>query len=192
MFRNRIRVVITRYFEEPIVKVLQALKVTPTMVTIFGLMLTLGVGYLAAVDELVIAGILMLVSGPIDMLDGALARRTGKDSMFGALLDSICDRLGEGAVLFGLLILSYDKGSIMNVVLVFIAMVASFMVSYIRARGEGLGVKGEIGLMTRPERLIVLSVGMLTGYLAISLILVSVLSGITAGQRFVYISQRAK
>ena len=192
MFRNRIRVVITRYFEEPIVKVLQALKVTPTMVTIFGLMLTLGVGYLAAVDELVIAGILMLVSGPIDMLDGALARRTGKDSMFGALLDSICDRLGEGAVLLGLLIFSYDKGSIMDVVLVFIAMVSSFTVSYIRARGEGLGVKGEIGLMTRPERLIVLALGMLTGYLTISLILITVLSGITVGQRFVYISQRTK
>ena len=192
MIRTRIRIVIAGYFEEPIVKVLQVLRVTPTMVTVFGLMFTLGVGYLAAMDELVIAGILLLVSGPIDMIDGALARRTGKESRFGALLDSLCDRLGEGAVLFGLLILSYDKGSIMNVVLVFIAMVASFMVSYIRARGEGLGVKGEIGLMTRPERLIVLSVGMLTGYLAISLILVSVLSGITAGQRFVYISQRAK
>lgn len=173
-------------------KVLQVLRVTPTMVTVFGLIFTLGIGYLAAIDELVIAGILMLVSGPIDMLDGALARRTGKESRFGALLDSLCDRLGEGAVLLGLLICSYDKGLIMEVVLVFIAMVASFMVSYIRARGEGLGVKAEIGLMTRPERLIVLAAGMLTGYLAISLILITVLSGVTAGQRFVYISQRTK
>jgi phosphatidylglycerophosphate synthase len=172
-----------RYFEEPAARLLHTLKLTPTAVTITGLVLNLGVAYLAAVDLLLPAGLLLIVASAIDMLDGALARLTGTESRFGALLDSVSDRLGEAAVLIGLLVLFFNDDSVAGVVLVSLAMVASFMVSYLRARGEGLGIRSDVGIMTRPERMAVLIVGMLVGHLLVPLGIILVLSTVTAGQR---------
>ena len=183
MHRAQARRVMARYFEEPAARLLHTLKLTPTAVTITGLVLNLGVAYLAAVDLLLPAGLLLIVASAIDMLDGALARLTGTESRFGALLDSVSDRLGEAAVLIGLLVLFFNDDSVAGVVLVSLAMVASFMVSYLRARGEGLGIRSDVGIMTRPERMAVLIVGMLVGHLLVPLGIILVLSTVTAGQR---------
>ena len=183
MQRAQARRVMARYFEEPAARLLHTLKLTPTAVTITGLVLNLGVAYLAAVDLLLPAGLLLIVASAIDMLDGALARLTGTESRFGALLDSVSDRLGEAAVLIGLLVLFFNDDSVAGVVLVSLAMVASFMVSYLRARGEGLGIRSDVGIMTRPERMAVLIVGMLVGHLLVPLGIILVLSTVTAGQR---------
>lgn len=183
MHRAQARRFMARYFEEPTARLLHTLKLTPTMVTFIGLALNLGVAYLAAVDLLLPAGLLLLVASAVDMLDGALARLTGTESRFGAFIDSVSDRLGEAAVLFGLLVLFYNDASAAGVVLVFLAMVASFMVSYIRARGEGLSIRSDVGFMTRPERMVVLVVGMLVGHMLVPLGIIVALSTITAGQR---------
>ena len=183
MHRAQARRVMARYFEDPAARLLHALKLTPTMVTLIGLALNLGVAYLAAVDLLLPAGLLLIVASAFDMLDGALARLTGRESRFGALLDSVSDRLGEAAVLFGLLVLFYNDDSAAGVVLAFLAMVASFMVSYLRARGEGLGIRSDVGIMTRPERMVVLTVGMLVGHMLVPLGIIVTLSTLTAGQR---------
>ena len=183
MHRAQARRVMARYFEEPAARLLHTLKLTPTAVTITGLVLNLGVAYLAAVDLLLPAGLLLIVASVFDMLDGALARLTGRESRFGALLDSVSDRFGEAAVLFGLLVLFYNDDSAAGVVLAFLAMVASFMVSYLRARGEGLGVRSDVGIMTRPERMVILTVGMLVGHMLVPLGIIVTLSTLTAGQR---------
>ena len=183
MHRAQARRAMARYFEEPAARLLHTLKLTPTAVTITGLVLNLGVAYLAAVDLLLPAGLLLIVASAFDMLDGALARLTGRESRFGALLDSVSDRLGEAAVLFGLLVLFYNDDSAAGVVLAFLAMVASFMVSYLRARGEGLGIRSDVGIMTRPERMVVLTVGMLVGHMLVPLGIIVTLSTLTAGQR---------
>ena len=183
MHRAQARRVMARYFEEPAARLLHTLKLTPTAVTITGLVLNLGVAYLAAVDLLLPAGLLLIVASVFDMLDGALARLTGRESRFGALLDSVSDRFGEAAVLFGLLVLFYNDDSAAGVVLAFLAMVASFMVSYLRARGEGLGIRSDVGIMTRPERMVILTVGMLVGHMLVPLGIIVTLSTLTAGQR---------
>ena len=185
--RARARRIVARYFEEPMARFLRALKFTPVTVTLIGLVLNFGVAYLVMIGMLLPAGLLLLVAGATDMLDGALARLTGRASHFGAILDSVCDRLGEAAVLFGFLILFFTDDSLTGVVLVFMALVASFIVSYLRARGEGLQIQGDMGLMARPERVVVLAVGMLTGYILIPLALIVVLSTITAGQRLEHV-----
>ena len=133
---------------------------------------------------LVLAGLLLLVASAMDLLDGALARLTDQASRFGAVLDSTSDRLAESVVLLGLLVLYFDDDSAVGVVLVFLVLVASFMVSYLRARGEGLGFRSDVGLMTRPERIIVLAIGMIVSQVLVALAIIFVLSTFTAGQRF--------
>jgi CDP-diacylglycerol---glycerol-3-phosphate 3-phosphatidyltransferase len=124
------------------------------------------------------------------MLDGALARMTGKASRFGALLDSVFDRLSEAAVLFGVLLYALDRGHDDQAALAFAAIVGSLMVSYVRARAEGLGVTMTDGLFTRPERVIVLGVALLVGWLTPALWLLAVLTLLTAFQRL-YLGARA-
>ncbi|MCZ6891217.1 MAG: CDP-alcohol phosphatidyltransferase family protein [Chloroflexi bacterium] len=192
MHRAQARRVIARYFEDPATRLLHTLKLTPTMVTLIGLALNFGVAYLAAVDLLLPAGVLLLVASAVDMLDGALARLTGTESSFGAFIDSVSDRLGEAAVLFGLLVLFFNDESATGVVLVFLAMVASFMVSYLRARGEGLGIRSDVGFMTRPERMVVLAVGMLVGHMLVPLGIIVAFSTITAGQRLHHVWRQTR
>ena len=182
--RAQARRIMARYFEEPGARFLHTLKLTPNAVTLLGLTMSLGAAYLAGADLLLPAGLLLLVASTMDLLDGALARLTDRASRFGAVLDSTADRLAEAAILLGLLVLYFDDESAEGVVLVFLVLVASFMVSYLRARGEGLGLRSDVGLMTRPERVIVLAIGMVVNQVLIALAIILVLSTFTAGQRF--------
>ena len=182
--RARARRVAARYFQEPGARFLHALKLTPNTVTLLGLIMSLGVAYLAGAGRLLPAGLLLVAASALDMLDGALARLTGRESRFGALLDSTSDRLAEAAVLLGLVVLYLRDDSAVGVVLAFLVLVASFMVSYLRARGEGLGIRGDVGLMTRPERVIVLAIGLLANQVIAALAIILLFSMFTAGQRF--------
>ncbi len=174
----------------PIVRTLAAAGITPNMLSVAGLLGNGGAGLLIAQGELVIGGIVMLLASALDMLDGALARTTGKASRFGALLDSVFDRLSEAVVLFGVLLYALDRGHDDQAALAFAAIVGSLMVSYVRARAEGLGVTMTDGLFTRPERVIVLGAALLIGWLTPALWLLAVLTLLTAFQRL-YLGARA-
>ena len=182
--RDPARRLVARYFAEPVARLLHTLKLTPNAVTILGLVTSLGAAYLAAVGLLLPAGLVLLAASALDMLDGALARLTGQESRFGALLDSASDRLAEAAVLLGILVFYLNDDSTSEVVLAFLVLVASFMVSYLRARGEGLGIRSNVGIMTRPERVIVLAFGMVVDQVLAALAIILLLSVFTAGQRF--------
>ncbi len=110
---------------------------------------------------------MLLTSGAFDLLDGAVARATGRVTRFGALLDSVVDRVSEAAILLGLLVFYLSRppsfDSDLGASLVFIALAGSVMVSYVRARAEGLGVECNLGVMTRPERVVTLGVGLVVG-----------------------------
>ncbi len=168
---------------DPIVHALAALGVTPNMLSVAGLLGNAVAGLLIAQGELVAGGIVMLLASALDMLDGALARMTGKASRFGALLDSTFDRLSEAVVLFGVLLYTLDRGHDEQAALTFVAIVGSLMVSYVRARAEGLGVSMKDGLFTRPERVVVLGVALLFGWLRAALWILAVLTMLTAFQR---------
>lgn len=191
--RARARQLLAQYFEEPGARLLFAIHLTPNAVTLLGLALTAVAAYLAAQDTFLVAGIVYLVASALDMLDGALARLSDRATRFGAALDSVADRLGEALLLLGLLVFYVDRGNKAGVILVFLALVSSYMVSYLRARGEGLGIAmKDSGLGTRTERVVIVAAGLLTGLVTAALSLVLALSTFTAGQRLYHLWREAK
>jgi len=138
----------------PIVGLFVALRVPPNALSLIGFILSLGVAYLYAVGEIRWAGVLLFFAGGADAVDGEVARRSGMVSRFGALLDSSLDRMSEFVVFGGLLYrFGYDP---FWFAVLFSGLMFSVMVSYLRARGEGLGVSVKAGLMDRMGRYIYL------------------------------------
>jgi CDP-diacylglycerol--glycerol-3-phosphate 3-phosphatidyltransferase len=146
--------------------------------------------------HLLAAGVVTLVAGFFDMLDGALARVTERITRFGAILDSTLDRLSEAVLLLSLLALFVREQEVAGSLLVGIALLGSLMVSYIRARMEGLGIECKAGLFTRPERVIILALGLLLSQFDHALIaalgLISILSFYTVVERLVYAWRQTK
>lgn len=172
------------YLVQPLAALLEKVGLTPNGATLVGLALSFVSAYLLFVGEFLLGGLLFLLSGLFDLLDGVLARRRKAVSPFGAFLDSVADRVGEAAVLLGLLGYYTRQDDFELVILVYLALVFSFLVSYLRARAEGLGLSGSGGLATRPERVVILAVGLLVDQVPIALGVVAALSLFTVGQRF--------
>lgn len=186
MDRAKLRAAVGRYYEEPIARALIALRIGPNAVTLFGLALAGVTAYLIAIDALVWGGVMLLVSAGLDSIDGAVARLSGKASAAGALLDSVVDRAAEAVVLFGVLWLAVEREDGTLTLLAYAAFAGSMLVSYVVARAQGLGATRAVGLMTRPERVIVLAAGLLTGYLTVAVAVIAALAPVTAAHRLVY------
>ena len=169
----------------PLVRVLAAIGVTPALLTTGGLVGNAGAAVLIARGELLAGGVVVLLASGLDMLDGAVARATGRASRFGALYDSVLDRASEAAVLFGIAWYAIDEGSREQTLLAFAALTGSLLVSYVRARAEGLGVTLADGLFRRQERVVLTAAGLILGLLRPALWLLAVLSLLTAVQRLV-------
>lgn len=138
-----------------------AIGITANMVTLCGFVVNLIAAFYFATGRLVTGGILILFGGSFDMIDGAVARAQRNSRASGALLDSVIDRYSEGFLLLGALIYFYSLESLLGIVLAFSAWFGSILVSYVRARAEGLQVTCKVGLMQRPERIILLGAGTL-------------------------------
>jgi len=171
----------------PIALALARLNIHPNALTIVGFALNAVAGLIAASGRLVGAGVLMLFASAMDGFDGALARASGKQSRFGAFLDSSLDRLSEGAVLLGLLWWAITEGRPLTAELLGLFLLGSVMVSYTRARAEGVGYACKVGLLTRPVRVALLGLGMLTPWLRPILMVVVVLTWFTVVQRMVHV-----
>lgn len=176
----------------PLVPFLHKIGLTPDIVTWTGLIVTIGAAAVVATGRLLTGGILLLVAGLFDILDGALARFSSKTTTFGAILDSTFDRLSEAIILFGLAIFSIRQGNTVDLYLIFAVLVGSFLVSYVRARAEGMGIECRVGLFTRAERVIILALGLLVNQVFIALIVLAVFCFFTFGQRMVHIYCKAK
>jgi CDP-diacylglycerol--glycerol-3-phosphate 3-phosphatidyltransferase len=179
-------------FTQPVVRLLARTPVTPNGLTWFGFALSVGAAVLIAADYLIIAGAVVLVGGFFDMLDGALARLTKRVTTFGSVLDSTLDRLSEGALLLGLLVLFADRVNTTGILLVGVVLIASMLVSYIRAKAESLDIECLVGIFTRPERVIVLALGLLINQLEITLGIIAAFSLLTVGQRLVHVWRQTK
>jgi CDP-diacylglycerol--glycerol-3-phosphate 3-phosphatidyltransferase len=160
--------------------------------SVLGFFLNLGVAAIIATGHPLIGGIMVLFAGAFDLLDGAVARLTQRSTRFGALLDSTLDRLSDAALLFGLLVLYVRQQSTWGILLIYIALVGSMMVSYIRARAEGLELECEVGLLARGERVVILALGLLFNRVIIALWILAVLASVTAAQRVFYVWQKTK
>ena len=183
---------VARQITRPLVPILTKSRLTPNTLTWLGLAIILAAAGAIATNHLLIGGLLVLFSGLFDLLDGALARFTGQTSIFGALLDSTVDRVSEAIVLLSLLGIYIWNGHTIEILLVFLAVVGSFLISYVRARAEGLGIECRVGLFTRAERVIILALGLLLNQILIALLILVVLSFVTVGQRLVHIWQQTR
>jgi CDP-diacylglycerol--glycerol-3-phosphate 3-phosphatidyltransferase len=170
----------------PMLSVLQRLRVTPNEITIAGTVLNLAAAALVVTDHLIYAGIVFLVAGCFDMLDGALARLAQKVTRFGAFLDSTLDRVSEGVVLAAIAYLLALDGRAIDAALVVLALMGAMLVSYTRARAESLGIECKVGIMSRPERVILIALGLFFDVLPYVIYIMLALTVFTVIQRVVH------
>ncbi|MCG3158261.1 MAG: CDP-diacylglycerol--inositol 3-phosphatidyltransferase [bacterium] len=175
----------------PIVDYFISHHLNPNWFTTIGFALSVGTTYLFAIGELRLAGIAVLLAGTFDIIDGRVARATNRVTKFGALYDSALDRYSEVFMFFGLayFYVHIDPRALWRPVAVAVALGGSMMVSYIRARAEGLGLECKVGIMQRPERVVSLGFGALIGEQVLTwvIIAIAILANFTAIQRLYHI-----
>jgi CDP-diacylglycerol--glycerol-3-phosphate 3-phosphatidyltransferase len=167
---------------------LAGLGLTANAVTAIGLVLNVLVALIIARGSLQWGGITLLVASGFDMLDGAVARATGAVTKFGGFLDSTLDRYSESIVLGGVLVyllgtVDYRAGAL----LVFAATAGSLLISYARARAEAAGYRASVGLLARPERVLVLAIGLLIGQLLPALWILALGTHLTVWTRIAHV-----
>ena len=188
---------------EALMSALGRVPLTPNQVTVVGLVLTFAAAMLVAFGHLRWAGLVLIVAGTCDILDGALARSTHTAYPYGAFLDSTLDRYSEGAIYIGLAAYFVSAGGPYQrwlLLATFAALAGSFLVSYVRARAQSLGFTCESGLFARPERVVVTVIGLvfsgvLGGWVLYGVVfLLAVLTNLTALQRIheVWLQGRAQ
>ena len=190
MTLEQLRSKISARITSPLVRQLSKTGITPNTVTIMGLALNILAAYFILSGSFFVGGIVILVSGLCDILDGALARLTNRGSTFGAILDSTVDRISEAIILSSLLIRYASHGDMLQIILILAILVGSFLTSYIRAKSEGLGLKCKVGWFTRAERVIVIAVGLLINQIPIILWVLVVFVYITVAQRLIHVRQQ--
>jgi CDP-diacylglycerol--glycerol-3-phosphate 3-phosphatidyltransferase len=184
---------------EPIAKLLINLRVHPHVVTFTGLLLSILAFNFFRQGAFFFGGVMVVLAGTCDRLDGRLARDTNRNSKFGALIDSTIDRYSEVIVFLGLAIFFHDKYGYI-VYLIILTIAGSLMVSYTRARAEGLGMECKVGLMQRPERITYLAIGTLLGSIPrigtviviVTLWFIAILANVTVIQRVIHIRNQIK
>ena len=164
----------------------------PNTITIQGFVLNVGAAIILAFGHLTWGGAVLLLTSAVDGLDGALARVSGKMTRFGAFLDSTLDRISEGALFLGLVAWLLSQQRPVDVYLVFVTLLGSVMVSYIRARAEGVGYACKVGALSRLERVLVLGVGLMLGWVQLTLGLLAALTWFTVVQRMVYVYRESR
>lgn len=183
---------LSRTYMDPIGRGIARTGLTPNMVSVIGFCGNLGAAAVIAFVDLRLGGILMLLASGLDLLDGAVARATNRVTRFGAILDAVLDRLSEAIVLIGLAYYFEDLGDhMLEVLLIYGALTGSIMVSYVRARAESFGIELREGLFTRPERVVLLAAGLISGLVVPALVILAVLANLTALQRLWVVREKA-
>ena len=179
---------------EPLEKVLVSWKIHPHVLTGAGLLISIVTAFLFVKGHFLLAGIMVILTGVCDVLDGKLARATNQISKYGALIDSTIDRYSEVIIFLGIATYFRSESSYIHA-LIILAIAGSFLVSYTRARAEGLGIECKIGIMQRPERMTFLAAGGILGSIPYTrhfmmiffLWVIAILANVTVVQRIVYI-----
>jgi CDP-diacylglycerol--glycerol-3-phosphate 3-phosphatidyltransferase len=177
---------------EQAARLLSGLHISANALTVAGFLIVAASVPLIIARQMAWSGFVILVGSILDSFDGALARFNGQVSSFGAMLDSILDRLSEGMVLVALVYIFAKDNNPLGAVLSAFTLLISISVSYVRARAEGLGISCTEGWFTRVERVIVIVLGFLTGYVIIALVIVSSLSLLTLLQRLFVVWSKAR
>lgn len=164
--------------------------VTPNMITVLGFFVTSAAAVVIAQGDFLLGGFILIAGSVSDMLDGAVARATGKISKGGAFLDSVLDRLSDAAIFVGL-IWWYTHDDQLGLQLAIAGLILSLMVSYVRARAEGLGFTCDVGIAERPERIVILCTGLILDQMIIALVVLVAATAVTVVWRFVHVWRQA-
>jgi CDP-diacylglycerol---glycerol-3-phosphate 3-phosphatidyltransferase len=183
----------------PFAKLLASLKVHPHVLTVGGVVISLVAANFYRLGLFAYAGLMVLLAGICDVLDGQLARETNKMSKYGALIDSTLDRYSEVFIFLGLAAYYHKSNSYLPLVIM-IAIAGSMLVSYTRARAEGLGIQCKIGIMQRQERIVALVVGTFLAaiphignyFMIFTIWFIAVMTNITVIQRIIYVRKELK
>jgi len=177
---------------DPLGRFFNSLGITPIMMTMLGLIGNTAGAYFLARGQMLTGGILVALMTPIDGLDGTMARLRGEASDWGAYVDSVSDRYSELIIYGGLLYHFLVIGEPLGGMLTFVAAAGSVLVSYVKARAEGLGYEAKVGLLTRAERYIVLAPSLIFNQLYLGLGILAVFANLTALQRIWYVRKFAR
>jgi len=172
---------------DPVARLLLRAHVRPNQLTVLGLGVSIVAAHAFFCGRLRVAAALLTIAGLFDFFDGSLARLARSESAFGAFLDSVVDRYSDLVVLLGI-VLYYERADYTTGVFFTMAtLVGTIMVSYTKARAQSIGMRCEIGLMERPERMIVLIAGGLFHLLTPAIVALAVLTNLTAFHRIWYV-----
>lgn len=172
---------------DPVARLLVRARVRPNQLTVLGLGVSVVAAYAFAQGRLRVGAALLAVAGLFDFFDGSLARLANRVSAFGAFLDSVVDRYSDLVVLLGIGLYYERAGATGGVFFTMATLIGTIMVSYTKARAQSIGVACEIGLMERPERIIVLIAGGIFHLLFPAMIALAVLTNLTALHRIFYV-----
>jgi len=168
---------------DPIGAFFNRIGLTPNTMTILGLIGNTIGAVLLSQGQFTYGGLIILAMGPVDALDGTMARLRGEPSEFGAFVDSVTDRYSELVIFGGLLVFYVQDADWVMALVTYFAASGSVMVSYIRARASSLGYDTKVGILTRMERYLVLAPTLVLGYPWVGLWIIAILANITALQR---------
>jgi CDP-diacylglycerol--glycerol-3-phosphate 3-phosphatidyltransferase len=171
----------------PVIQFLVRRQVSPNAVSITGFLVTIVAVGLFIGGAPVVAGLIFLLGSLLDVLDGELARASNRVTPFGAVIDSLLDRISEGALLIAIAWYFADRGEVAGVVITAAGMLGSVSTSYVRARAEAVGTTCAVGWITRPERIIILTVGMISGQIFAAIVILFVLATLTVIQRTAHV-----
>jgi CDP-diacylglycerol--glycerol-3-phosphate 3-phosphatidyltransferase len=176
---------------DPIGAFLNRLGLMPNTITIIGLVGNTIGAYFLWQGQMLVGGLIILAMGPVDALDGTMARLRGEPSDFGAFVDSVTDRYSELVIFLGLLLYYNQQGDWVNTLGVYLAAAGSVLVSYIRARAQSLGYEAKVGILTRAERYAVLAPMLIFNIPWVGVWIIAVLANITAMQRIIHVRRIA-
>jgi phosphatidylglycerophosphate synthase len=177
------------FLDKPLAPIAKQIPLSPNILSFAGFTVTVAAAVLVPFNSIT-AGSLILIGGLFDLIDGVVARTNGKATKFGALLDSTLDRYADASIFLGIMWFFLTQKNIGGLFFAGGSLVGSLLISYVRARAEGLGFDCHVGLIERPERIVLLAAGCLTGWIFEVIILLFVLSHITVIQRIVYIYRK--
>ncbi len=176
---------------DPLATLLNRLGLMPNTVTILGLVGNVIGAYLIARGYMTAGGIVVLLMGPVDALDGTMARMRGMAGKFGAFVDSVTDRYSELVIFAGLLYYFIQQNNHIAILLVYVSAAGSVLVSYIRSRGQSLSWDTKVGILTRLERYLVLAPAIILNYPLVGLWIIAIFSNFTAVQSIIDIRRQA-
>ncbi len=177
------------FLDKPFAPIAKRIPINPNIFTIIGFLITV-VAAVSIPFNLMAGGLLIILGGFFDMLDGIVARTNNKITKFGAFIDSTLDRYSDSFIFIAVAWYFFDKDCLAGVMFAAGSLVGTLLTSYVKARAEGLGIECNVGLMERPERVVILSFGLITGWMFPIIVALFFFSHATAVQRILYVYRK--